>query len=174
MNTDLVQTSMAMGIEPLMFFELRVYSLDRRPLVVQGNPPLTVSRDGTQLSVLPVITFADNHNLPDRALRFNAGVYQTVSVDLSTGTYGPDNLTYTVKRVASKDSLIEMPLPEGLTLKIDPDRISVYPHNQYRSTLRIETTADLASGTYWVCVESRLGQSVSGYRTIMVNVMGAQ
>ena len=79
-------------------------------------------------------------------------------------------LTYTVKRVAARDSIVELPLPEGLTLKIDPDRIRVYPHNQYRSTLRIETTADLAAGTYWVCVQYRLGDSLSGSRTIMVNV----
>jgi hypothetical protein len=120
-----------------------------------------------------VMTFADAHNLPDRALRFTAGSYQEINVDLSTGRLGPAGLTYAVKRIAGKDSTDELPLPAELVLTITPARLMAGPHSQYRSILRIETTADLTAGTYWVCVEYRLGEFASGSRTMMVNVEAA-
>jgi len=117
-----------------------------------------------------ILTLTDNFGLPDRALRFDAGGSQTVNIKLSTGKYGPDNLIYTFKRVEGKDTAIEMPMPAELNVTIEPVQFTVYPRNEYRSILKIQTTADLPSGTYWIYVEYHLGELTSGHRTLMVNI----
>ena len=117
-----------------------------------------------------VLTFTDSHGLPDRALRFDAGGYQTVNINLSTGTHGPDDLTYTIKRVESKDSAVEMPMPDELNVTIEPAKFTAYLRNKYQSTLKIQTTPDLPPGTYWICVEYQFGELTSGQRTLMVNI----
>jgi hypothetical protein len=52
------------------------------------------------------------------AVRFDVGGYQEVNANLSTGTYGPDNVTYTISRVDSKDGATEMPMPNGLDVTL--------------------------------------------------------
>jgi hypothetical protein len=119
-----------------------------------------------------VLTFNDarHHELPARAVRFDAGGFQEVDIELATGEHGPDTLTYTVRRVAGKDSTIVLPLPDGLEVMIAPAQFTAQPRNQYQSTLKIFTRPDLASGTYWIRVEYQLGESVSGFRVLMVNI----
>jgi hypothetical protein len=104
------------------------------------------------------------------AVRFDAGSFQEVNVNLSTGKYGPDSLTYSIKRVASKDSAVEIPMPNGLDITIEPSQFATDPGNEYRSTLKIQTTPDLSPGTYWILIEYQLGKSMSGYRVLMVNI----
>jgi hypothetical protein len=103
-------------------------------------------------------------------VRFDVGGFREVNVNLSTGKYGPDSLTYSIKRVASKDSAVEIPMPNGLDITIEPAQFATNPRNEYRSTLKIQTTPDISPGTYWIRVEYRLGESISGYRVLMVNI----
>ncbi len=119
-----------------------------------------------------VLTFTDSRIAwaIDRAVRFDAGGFQEVNVNLSTGKYGPDSLTYTLKRVDSKDSAVEVPMPDGLDITIQPAQFAANPRNEYQSTLKIQTTPDLSPGTYWIRVEYQFGKSTSGYRAIMVNI----
>jgi hypothetical protein len=104
------------------------------------------------------------------AVRFDVGGYQEVNANLSTGTYGPDNVTYTISRVDSKDGATEMPMPNGLDVTIEPEQLATDPGNEYRSTIKIQTTPDLSPGTYWIRIEYQLGKSMSGYRVLMVNI----
>jgi hypothetical protein len=119
-----------------------------------------------------VLTFTDSRITwaIANAVRFDVGGFQEVNVNLSTGTYGPDNVTYTIKRVDSKDGAIEMPMPAGMNITIEPSQFATNPGNEYRSTLRIRTTSDLSTGTYWIRIEYQLGKSMSGYRVLMVNI----
>lgn len=118
-----------------------------------------------------VLTFTDSR-IPwaiDRAVRFDAGGLQEVNVNLSTGKYGPDRVTYSIKRIESKDSTVEVTMPEGLNITIQPAQFVADPNNKYTSTLKIQTTPDISSGTYWIRVEYKFGESM-GYRVLMINI----
>lgn len=119
-----------------------------------------------------VLTFTDSRIAwaIDSAVRFDVGGFQEVNVNLSTGKYGPDSVTYTIKRVESKDSAVEIPMPDGLNITIEPVQFAANPRNEYRSTLQIQTTPNILPGTYWIRVEYQFGGSISGHRVIMVNI----
>ena len=146
-----------------------------RGLVFNGVPlsDFLASVNETLDSV--VLTFTDSRIdwAIANAVRFDAGLFQEVNVNLSTGKYGPGDLTYTIRRVENKDSAVEMPMPEGLNITIDPAQFTAYPRSQYLSTLKIQSSVNLVPGTYWIRVDYQFGKSISGYRVLMVNIDSA-
>jgi hypothetical protein len=158
----------------------KVYSMNRvandnnaygNDIDINGVPLVDFVTSVNQTLDSVVLTFT-NSRIPwaiAPAVRFDAGGLQEVNVNLSTGRYGLDNLVYTIKRVESKDSTVEVPMPEGLIITIQPAQFAVDPKKEYTSTLKIQTTPELLSGTYWIHVEYKFGESM-GYRVLMVNV----
>jgi hypothetical protein len=118
-----------------------------------------------------VLTFTDSR-IPwaiDRGERISAGWPVEVNVNLATGKYGPDTVTYTVKRIPTGDSHTEIPMPEGLNTMIEPAQFAAAPRNEYTSTLEILTTCDLPLGTYWIRVEYQFGES-TGFQVFTLHV----
>ena len=164
----------------------RVYSMNRimgdNNAYGAGQPDFKLDFNGVDLSDFiasvnetldsVVLTLTDSRIAwaIDTAVRFDAGSFQEVNVNLSTGKYGPDSLTYTVKRVKTEDSVAEIPMPAGLDVTVEPAQFTAYPWNQYCSTLKLQTTPDLPPGTYWIRVCYQFGESISGYRVLMVNI----
>jgi hypothetical protein len=164
----------------------KVYSMNRimgdNNVYGAGQPDFKLDFNGVDLSDFiasvnetldsVVLTFTDSRIAwaIDTAVRFDAGSFQEVNVNLSTGKYGPDSLTYTVKRVKSEDSVAEIPMPAGLDVTVEPAQFTAYPRNQYRSTLKVQTTPDLPPATYWIRVGYQFGEAISGYRVLMVNI----
>jgi len=104
------------------------------------------------------------------AVRFDAGGFEEVNINLSTGKYEPGDLTYIIRRVAYKDNTFEMPIPDEMKISVNPAQFTAYSRSMYHSILRIETTSDVSPGTYWIRVEYQFGKSMSGYRDLMVNI----
>ena len=163
----------------------KVYSMNRvandnnaygssRPdfkLDFNGVPLADFIADVNQTLDSIVLTFTDSQ-IPwaiAPAVRFDAGGIREVNVNLSTGKHGSDNVTYTIKRIESKDSTVEMPMADGLDITIEPAQFAADPKNEYKSTLEIQTTLGLPSGTYWIRIEYKFGESTD-YRVLMVNI----
>jgi len=119
-----------------------------------------------------VLTFTDSRVdwAIAHAMRFDAGGFQEVNVNLSTGKYGPDNLTYTIKRVENKDSSTEIPMADGMDVTVEPAQFIAYQRNEHQSILKIQTTPELPPGTYWIRVDYQFGKSMSGFQVLMVNI----
>jgi hypothetical protein len=125
---------------------------------------LTEALDGVHLTVL------DSNKHPNRALRLMASITQTLYPTLWTGKYSPAEITYSVVSVEGEDSAVEIPLPIGMEVMIEPDRFQAGPHQEYRSAMTIRTTRDLQWGTYWLVIRYKYGDIATGQWPLMVNV----
>jgi hypothetical protein len=119
-----------------------------------------------------VFTFTDSRInwAIESAVRFDAGGLQEVNVNLSTGKYGPADIMYSVEMVESKDSAIGISMPAGIEITVEPSQFTAYPRNEYKSSIKILTQPDIPPGTYWIRVEYRFGETLSGQRMLMVNI----
>ena len=160
----------------------RVYSMNRLlsmswysfpELDFQGVEMETFDRRLTDVLDTVSLTLLDSHKTPDTALRFTAGFTQTLFPTLSTGKFGPADVSYEVARVDAKDSENRVPMPPGMEVTIEPDQFHAEPGQEYRSVMTIRTSRDFQWGTYWLVVRCRYGEVDVRPWQLMVNVMPA-
>ncbi len=116
------------------------------------------------------LTILDSHDFPDTVNRFTAGKILELYPVLSTGRHGPAMIDYDVIRVDSEDSITEIPLPEGMEVKIEPQSFPGEPGREYRSILMITTTRELQWGSYRLIVRCHYGNIIVQEWPLTVNV----
>lgn len=130
--------------------------------VFPGN--LQIIMDEVHLMIL------DSHDHPDTVNRFTAGKIQELSLVLSTGRNGPAMVNYRITRVENEDSNIELPLPEGMEVKIEPSTFQGKPGREYRSILTITTSRELQWGSYQLIVRCQYGDIIVQEWPLTLNV----
>jgi hypothetical protein len=103
------------------------------------------------------LTILDSHDHPDTINRFTAGKIQELYPVLSTGRHGPAMVNYRVIRVENEVSITELPLPEGMEVKIEPQTFQGEPGQEYRSIMTITTAKGLQWGSYRLIVRCQYG-----------------
>jgi hypothetical protein len=102
------------------------------------------------------VTVPGKSHFDDARLRFadsvevKAGETKSIDVTLETQADGPGEFSYSVFRVGWEYGEVELPLPDGLAISLDPSSFMAYPDSIYHSSIIIETTSALSPGEYWL------------------------
>lgn len=100
----------------------------------------------------------------------SAGLAGTLDVKLATGWSTSRNITFTIRRIDGEDSDVELPMPAGLRIWIDPPTLPVEPNREYRLTLHCETPVELPVGIYWMVVDARMGDIIVASRGVTLSI----
>jgi uncharacterized membrane protein len=111
----------------------------------------------TQLAFHDVITLAPGRN-------------QTIEVEFLPGKYGPGIVTLDLVNISNSDGL-EIPMPEGLEVSIEPEEFTALTGGSYNAMLYVKTAPDISPGTYRILLHYKYADFISGQRQISVIVV---
>jgi len=75
-----------------------------------------------------------------------------------TRNSGPEKVNYTIYRVRGVYEKEEIPMPDGLTVSIEPSEFVAEPHKKYTSKITIKTNSKLESGIYTLYLHASFGK----------------
>ena len=94
------------------------------------------------------------HGVGQSLVTLKAGEKNTDVLLVIENTLGiPGQFKYAISRVYGLHSKTKLPMPEGLTIYLEPDNFTVWPLTLYRLQVIIETTSQVTPGTYWFLIE---------------------
>ncbi|NLE07918.1 MAG: META domain-containing protein, partial [Dehalococcoidales bacterium] len=129
----------------------KVYSMNRvtgddndyyaRKLDINGENTWTFLRSLQHTLSASSLTF---HNLRNELLSHGFGIHTsgltgTREARFSTGWSVSGTVTFTIRRVDGQDSGIELPMLDGVDIRMEPSSLSVEPDREYSLTLRADT-----------------------------------
>jgi hypothetical protein len=74
----------------------------------------------------------------------------------------PEEITYEIQRVTTEYPETLLSLPEGLKVSIEPSKFTACPNTDFRSSLRLETSASMVPSLYWFLFQQHVGIGSSG------------
>ncbi|RJS75301.1 hypothetical protein CW714_00470 [Methanophagales archaeon] len=145
----------------------REYTLYLRVIFEGENE--TIGDDWLRILVRPfTVPGASGLYLPHGYLHNNSitlklGETKETYYTLHTGESGPEEVSYDIYRITGKVNMLPMPeeeklpIPEGLTVSIEPNNFLARTHENYTSKITVKTSPELLPGEYVLCMEAHFG-----------------
>lgn len=117
------------------------------PLTVPGASGLYLPRGG----------------LHNKSITLKPGETEKTYYTLHTGEGGPGEVSYNIYRITGKVNRLPMPeeeklpMPEGLTVSIEPNHFLARTHEDYTSKITVKTSPELLPDEYILCMKERFG-----------------
>ena len=89
---------------------------------------------------------------------------------LHTGESSLGNVIYTIFRVKEEHEEDKLPMPNGLTVTIEPNKFLARSHEDYTSKLTIKTSSELLQGKYVLSFNVYFENEMKGEEWIIINV----
>ena len=81
-------------------------------------------------------------------VEMKAGETKEINLTLETRKNGPGKVVYSIYRVENESSKDEIPMPEGITVSVEPSIFLAHPNTTYESAIKIKTKSDIPQGEY--------------------------
>ncbi len=155
-------------------YEVEIFTgknVDDRELIATLSIRIQASTEVTKLTPPPgKAHFSEARIYYDDSVELKVGETKLLDVTLETREDGPGEVTYEIFRVAKEYAEDELPMPEGLSVSIEPSKFMAYPDNTYHSTITIRTNDKLAPGEYFLLFERKFENVFWQKGWIRVNV----
>jgi len=94
----------------------------------------------------------------------------TIDVTLETRKEfrGKEEIIYSIYPVANEYSEDEIPINNGMEIKIDPSSFIACPNTKYHSTITVTTTNAVSPGDYWFHLEKTGGSKTTSWFDVRV------
>jgi hypothetical protein len=94
-----------------------------------------------------------------------------IFVTLATGNKEMGNVNFSLSRISGKKDRTSLPMPDGLTITINPDSYGILPNKDYDSVITIGSDERIITpGEYWILAEYAIGDMSSGEKIIRVEI----
>ena len=138
-------------------YEVEIFTgtnYDNRELIATLPIRIQAVTEVTKLTPPPgKAHFSEARIYYDDSVELKVGETKLLDVALETREDGPGEVIYEIFRVTKEYAEDELPLPEGLSVSIEPSKFMAYPDNTYHSTITIRTNDKLAPGEYFLLFE---------------------
>ena len=157
----------------------RQYTLYLRVIFEGENE--TIGDDWLRVLVAPwappgaAVLYLPHGCLHNNSITLKPGETKETYYTLHTGEGGPGEVSYNIYRITGKVNKVPMPeeeklpMPEGLTVGIEPNNFLARTHENYTSKITVKTSPGLPSGEYVLCMEEHFDGRITNPR-LTVNV----
>ncbi|WP_048086014.1 hypothetical protein [Archaeoglobus veneficus] len=138
-----------------------VYPLTDKPVFVPGRSLMDMAT--------PRLSYSDR-------IALKRGETAELQFTLYTGEAGPGNASFTVFRVAEGpfsaniSSMELLPMPEGLSVGVEPQCCMVKPHANYELKLVTKANSNVPAGRYFFCIHIEIENGVRGCHPLVIDV----